>query len=501
MNAPSVGYAGLTGRVGRAVETPEYAFTAAGVKVRRSGRHAFRAGFYGLFVVGKACVYGRGVMAIPSPAPSCPPSEPGRRLAPFEHLMLVDARPGFPMCFFLECLVGGPLDEARFRTAVAEAARRHPLVRSRVGVRGSRPYWLPPDVDPEVVWHPRTDDDPWAAIDVTRQSGLRLVVLPVEPGRHRVVMQVHHAACDGIAACEYFGDIWAAYAGLAPRAFSPGRATPVVADAAGPTAATPLHGAAPLEFARFMPSPLARVAASPPNRAAEICQPPYETLQCDAVFTERLRVAAGRQGVSLNDVLVAAVMRAAVAWNTAAGRGRSNVRVTMPVSLRAAGSRQPARNAIGYAFLDRRSSDCAAMGPLAASIGAATKWVLDTGAAAAFLAALDWLARRPRLLWIVTRLPVCCATAVFSNVGDTSRRMRTGAPKVDGRDAPADLVIEQFLGVPPLRPRTLAAVGGTTYANALALSCLCAAAADGRHAAAAFLALVQTELEAFTAAS
>ena len=436
-------------------------------------------------------------MAIPSPTPGTA-SAPDPRLAPFEHLMLVDARPGFPMCFFLECLVGGPLEEVRFRQAVAKAARRHPLVRSRVRVQGGRACWLPPDVEPEVVWHPQNETgDPWAAIDVTRQSGLRLVVLPGETGRHRVVMQVHHSACDGIAACEYFGDIWAAYAGLAPRPFSPGRPGPTAVDPAGATAATPHRGAATLEFARFMPSPLARGAASQSNRTDERCQPPYEAVQFDAAFTERLRVAAGRQGVSLNDVLVAAVMRAAVAWNTAAGKRRSNVRITMPVSLRAAGAREPARNAIGYAFLDRRSVDCGAMGPLAASIGVATKWVLDTGAAAAFLAALDWLARRPRLLWMVTRLPVCCATAVFSNVGDTSRRMRTGAPKVDGRDAPADLVIERFLGVPPLRPRTLAAVGGTTYANALALSCLCAAAPDGRHAAAAFLALVRTELEAF----
>jgi hypothetical protein len=414
--------------------------------------------------------------------------------------MLVDARPGYPMCFFLECLVRGPLAEARFREAVASAARRHPLVCSRVRVRGGRPCWLPPDVLPEVVWHPPAGY-PWAAIDISRESGLRLVVLPGAAGRHRVVMQVHHSACDGIAACEYFGDIWAAYAGLEPRGFSPGRPGPATAHPDGSSTAVPHRGSATLEFARFMPTPLASVAAAPPDRAAVGCQPPYETLQCDAAFTERLRVAAGRQGVSLNDVLVAALMRAAAAWNAAAGRHRSNLRITMPVSLRAVGSREPARNAIGYAFLDRRSADCGAMGPLAASIGAATQWVLDTGAAATFLTALDWLARRPRLLWLVTRLPICCATAVFSNVGDTSRRMRTGAPKVDGCDAPADLVIERFLGVPPLRPRTRAAVGGTTYANALALSCLCAASADGRQSAAAFLALIHAELEAFATAS
>ena len=31
--------------------------------------------------------------------------------------------------------------------------------------------------------------------------------------------------------------------------------------------------------------------------------------------------------------------------------------------------------------------------------------------------------------------------------------MRSGMPKRDGRDAPGNLVIDGFLGVPPLRPQ------------------------------------------------
>jgi hypothetical protein len=165
--------------------------------------------------------------------------------------------------------------------------------------------------------------------------------------------------------------------------------------------------------------------------------------------------------------------------------------------MRAVGARTPAANAIGYACLDRRSDDCGEFATLAVSIAAATKWILDSGAAGAFLSTLGWLARRPVLLQLMTRLPLCLSSVVFSNVGDTSRRMRSGAPKRDGRDAPADLVIEGFCGVPPLRPRTRAAVGGTTYANALALTCLCSATPDARAGAAAFLESIRDELEAF----
>lgn len=420
----------------------------------------------------------------------------GRDLAPFEQLMLVEERAGFPMCFFLECQVTGPLDEDRLRRAVATAADRHPLLCSRVARRLSRPYWLPPDVRPAVLWHPVTGD-PWAPIDLARESGVRLVVLDDGSERYRVVMQVHHSACDGIAACEYFGDVWAAYSGLEPRPFSPGRSGDSTPGPAAPRLA-PGSGTSPLDFAKFLPTPLARAAGSRADVAT--IAPPYASIQFDAPFTARLRAAADRHGTALNDVLVAAVMRAVVGWNTAAGLSSSNVRITMPVSMRAAGARAPAANAIGYAFLDRRSEDCGEFAPLAVSIAAATKWILDTGAAGAFLATIGWLARRRGLLRLLTRLPLCLSSVVFSNVGDTSRRMRSGVPRRDGRDAPGEIVIEGFLGVPPLRPRTRAAVGGTTYANALALSCLCSATPDARAGAAAFLESIRGELEAFVAA-
>lgn len=419
-----------------------------------------------------------------------------RDLAPFEQLMLVEERAGYPMCFFLECRVVGPLEADRLRRAVAAAAERHPLLCSRIAGRLGRPRWLSPDVRPTVLWHPVTGD-PWSPIDLARESGVRLVVLDDGSERHRVVMQVHHAACDGIAACEYFGDVWAVYAGLEPRPFTPGRSGGSTPGPAAPTLA-PGSGTSPLDFARFLPTPLAR-AAGPRGDAATIA-PPYVSLQFDAPFTARLRAAADRYGTSLNDVLVAAVMRAVVGWNNAAGRTRSNVRITMPVSMRAVGARTPAANAIGYAFLDRRSEDCGELAMLAMSIAAATKWILDTGAAGAFLATLCWLARRPVLLKLLTRLPLCLSSVVFSNVGDTSRRMRSGVPKRDGRDAPGDILIDGFLGVPPLRPQTRAAVGGTTYANALALTCLCSATPDDRAGAATFLESIRGELEALVAA-
>ncbi|MFM7291517.1 MAG: hypothetical protein ACKO6B_09820 [Planctomycetia bacterium] len=452
-------------------------------------------------------------MAAPSANRS--PAEPaapaaGRLLTPFEQLMLIDGRPGHPMCFFLENRVSGPLHEDRLRQAVETAARRHPLLCSRVDRGGGHPVWLPPDVVPTVIWNPEAiGSDPWRAFDLGRESGVRIVVLSGGDQRHRVVFQIHHSACDGVAGCEFMGDMWAVYAGMEPRAFSKPR--PPRQPPSPETAAEQPHtdgGRQALReawtFARFWPTPLSRVSAGDAPRDASATKaprcdprsPPYEWIDFDHDTTERLRTAASAGGVSLNDSILAAAMRAAVAWNTRGRRRAGHVRVTMPVNLRPPGRREPACNDLGYAFLDRTAAECGDVRTLETSIATATHWILDHGAAAFFLEALAVLARRPWLLRLVSRMPVCISTVVVSNIGDPSRRMRSGVPRIDGRDAPADLVIEGCIGVPPLRPRTRAAIGVTTYAGGLSLCCLCSAHPDAHEGGRQFLDLVRQELEA-----
>ncbi|MFM8414585.1 MAG: hypothetical protein ACKOCX_07660 [Planctomycetota bacterium] len=407
------------------------------------------------------------------------------------------------MAFFLDCEVEGPLSVERLRAAVEAAAARHPLVCSRVAWRGGRPRWLPPDVLPVVE---SGGADAWRPIDLSRESGLRLVVLPlpiesgsVEPAtpRHRVVMMAHHAVLDGVAGCEYLGDVWAHYAGSEPPRFSAGRSSRSKTAAGGDVGGA----SSPWAFAMFRPRPLAQPRSSTGGRSdpVDVASPPFRSVALDDTATGRLRALTAARGWSLNDLVVAAVMRAAGRWNERVGGRAGNVRITLPVSLRPAGSREPACNALGYAFLDRTPAQCADRTQLAAGVAAASRWIVETGAAAEFLAAVGGLARRPWLLRLVTRLPVCFSTAVVSTIGDPSRRMRAGLPKIDGCDAPGDLVIRELRGVPPLRPGTRASVGVTTYRGALSLTSLCSASADGRpspRAAEEFLSLVAAELRA-----
>lgn len=426
-------------------------------------------------------------------------------LSPFEHLMLVDARPGHPMCFTSECIVEGELDRARLRLAVDEASRRHPRLCSRVAWIDGRPCWLPPDVSPAVVWSPMEEvQDAWRAIDLGHESGVRFVVRPLGVRRHGIVMVVHHSACDGIAACEFLGDVWACYHGVTPP---PLAATVGSAEHGSATISAGLtkrrSGKEPAvdvlkeawSFACFRPSPLAwrRTAADDPTR--EPGEPPFATIQLDAQASARLRAAATSRAATLNDVIVAAAMRAAVRWNDRHGRSRGGVRVTLPVSIRPPRRRAPACNGISYAFLDRSRVACADREALLGSLAKASRWILASGVVQGFVETIRFLARHPWMLRAATRAPVCLSTITVSNVGDVSRRMRAGVPTIAGRDAPGGLVIEGFRGVPPLRPQTRAALGVMAYAGTTTISCLCSAGPDPRAAAERFLEALRDELD------
>jgi len=389
------------------------------------------------------------------------------------------------------------VDHPRLVAAVAQAADRHPRVRSRIATRRGRLVWLPPDRLPQVEWFPCQPDDtasastPWRPIDLRREAGVRLVARAVAPQTWRVTLMVHHAVCDGLAAIEFMGDIWSCYHGASPAPFrrSGGERDQPAATAQTAPAPQSLAREA-LSFARFFPQPIGPGPAADRNQPS-VLSPPFTSVALSRDLTTRLRTQAAAAGCTLNDVVVAAVMRGIVAWNAEAGRPPQGVRITMPCSLKPPGQRAPAVNDMSYAFLDRTAQQCQNAAGLVRSIGAASRWIQEQRAAEGFLHTLAAMVRVPRLLWMLTRLPICLSTAVVSSVGNVGARMRANVPKVDGCDMPGNLRITALRGVPPLRPRTRLAVGLTHYRGQLHLTFLCDSAALGPLASQRVLDLVQ----------
>ncbi|RLS35956.1 MAG: hypothetical protein DWH79_00645 [Planctomycetota bacterium] len=320
--------------------------------------------------------------------------------------------------------------------------------------------------------------DPWRPIDVQLGSGLRMVACERFPGVWRVVLQVHHAVCDGLSGMELFGDVWSHYHGNPPAAFrQPTRR--LAAPSAPAPAASPQPPSTDLvretrKFAGFIPTPLAR---GPVRAVAEPACPgidaPYLTFRFSREETRLLWTHAAAAGVAVNDILVAAMMRTCLAWNAAAGHPASGVRITMPVSLKAAGARGPVCNDMSYAFLDRSAADCARPSELIHSLAAASHWIQEHRATEALLDTLAVLDRYPPLIWLITRLPVCLSTAVVSNIGNFGTRMKASVPHDGACGLPGGLRITAAGGVPPLRPGTRLAVGLATYDSQLQLSLLC----------------------------
>lgn len=414
------------------------------------------------------------------PSPGCPSAANSREsLAPFDLLMLLDERPGYPMCFFMETAFSGPLNVSKLRTAIATAARRHPRLRSRAEQGPNGWHWVPTETDPPLIVLPSAlsaDNGrcqaAFRAFHLRREPGIRAVLFEESTNDYSLVLQLHHSVCDGLAALEFLGDVWSIYHGSEPPRLRPGliregRSTPTLPSA--PSAAPNDQASATWTFASYLPSRLA--CSNHKTPITSNCRP-YQTIRLSRQETRAVQAAATAIGTAVNDLTIAAGMRALCRWNSRQGKPAKLVRINMPVSLRPVGCRQPATNQIGYAFLDRTPKACESAVGLAQSLAAASRWIRATGAAGIFLDVLKRLVRWPWLLRLLTRLPLSLSTAVISNVGNVQPRMKARVPTRDGRDCPGELVITAVAGVPPVRPGTALAVGVTCYAGELAITAL-----------------------------
>jgi len=315
-----------------------------------------------------------------------------------------------------------------------------------------------------------------------------MVALERDRGVWEVVLMIQHAACDGLAGLEFFGDVWSRYHGSEPAPFrTPSRLITRRCDGEKTATESPADVTPPLpveassggdlggetaRFAGFIPARIARgPAALPPprpedtGRAALPTGPPlpYHTCGFTPEETATIKQRAAAAGASLNDVAIAAVMRAVAAWNADAGHPARQIRITMPASLKSPGTRAPACNDMGYAFLDRTVEPGQDPADLIRSLASASRWIQEHRAAAVFLETLALIDRCPPLLWLLTRLPLPLSTGVVSFVGNVGPRMRANVPRDGGCDLPGGLRIRAVRGVPPIRPGTRLGVGLVIY--------------------------------------
>jgi hypothetical protein len=300
----------------------------------------------------------------------------------------------------------------------------------------------------------------------------------------------HHAAVDGIGGVMFVGDWLAAY----DRLVCPQRGTrlrsvdvdslPTRGRAAVTKSATNELaagdnqkqkrglgiGGIAREISRFF---FRRVTplATPPAVSAEPVELFY-SVTLSAAESEALRRLSDRLGVTLNDVAMCDLLRNLRGWNQRHGAAGRWYRITMPVNLRdRAQLKMPAANRIGYAIIDRDMNRWVDdPDGLLESLAAEHAVIRRDGLAASFLAVLSGAGRIPGGMRFLTRQRGCATTAVFSNVGDPTRRFISKLPSLDGHLVAGNLKLIGISGGPPTRSGTPASFLLTQYRGQIRLA-------------------------------
>jgi NRPS condensation-like uncharacterized protein len=264
-----------------------------------------------------------------------------------EHFLNLDQERE-PWGVQLEVRVGGRVDAQRLSTAIGAAARRHPIARAKLAT------WRPSDLAYRWEIAEALDAVPLsvaACPEDTLLSDARERLFSVSPslevappfaavlahGLHgdSILLNLHHAAGDGVAAARLMRAILRAYAGEADPvpALDPLAVRDVLALAGARSPEERLaRGRALARHAVRQLTPTVRVA-----RDGGDDQPGYG-FELLALSPGETRAVCAKEtaGATVNDVLLAALAVAIRRWNAGHGRRPGRIALTMPVNLRPA---------------------------------------------------------------------------------------------------------------------------------------------------------------------
>lgn len=404
----------------------------------------------------------------------------------FERYMLDDDQADYPMTCIMQVRLSGTIDRAAFSDVFCEVLAGHPLLNATVDLsrRGS-PCWIPADgVASEVEWSTADDGDEFRItdrIDLESETGMRFRVRQDSSGVV-ATMLFHHACSDGIGAVRFLEDLLTAYH---VRLGGDIRQTSDISR-------LPLRGQIP-RIGR-LPARLANEARTLVREGHQWLFHSVTPLGCpsrwplierdesledipthafDEATLSRLLAIARDRGLTLNDVLLAALFGTIAQWNDRYPPARRTpwLRIAVPQNLRVSADRwMPAANKVTMCFITRARKACGHSDILLRGIGAemaaARHWLRGKG----LLRAIGLVQAIPGLRRGFLASDPCLATVVLSNIGDYSRWFCDSLPR-DGVFARAgDLRVKGITIVPPVRPNTHAAFCAASYGGVFRIS-------------------------------
>lgn len=418
-------------------------------------------------------------------------------LAPIDSFFIEDDRPEYPMTFASNLFFDGEFQRDAFEAALAEALALHPLLHALVRpAKQNKPCWVAADqLDPVLDWGAAdqpVDLEQREAIDLKRETGLRVWVRQAD-GRAHLILQFHHACCDGTGAHRFMGDLLAAYGA---RTTPLGQRPPQVATYDRQLLKTRRNKLAEMYLERLVGANIKRalgqgvhvfgprITPLRANRRANRSQgtaavrpacrtyPPVVSYKFNAEEHKQLRHAAGQQGVTLNDLLLAEMFHTMREWNLLhGGSNRGRLRIMMPSDMRTQEDfAMPAANMTSYNFITRPVRDCDDPASLVRSIRDETVRIKGDQRGKIFIDSYMIAKRVPGLMPFLLSGRRCLSTVTVSHMGDPTRRFLATFPRVGGKLVCGDVVLEDMVGVSPLRPQTRAAVSIVTLYRQLAIN-------------------------------
>jgi NRPS condensation-like uncharacterized protein len=369
------------------------------------------------------------------------PSRGLRRFGVVDELNCYFDAPGEPNNVHVELWLPGHLDPGRLRAAVAAALTAEP----GAGARRARGGWWRRGY----AWEfpPRTDEDPVATAAWSTEADLDLarmrfmaaappldrsppfrLLLAHGPGHDSLILNAHHAAFDGRSCLRLLRLI-------ADRYDATGLPAAGLAAAGLPAA----EGGEPWEA----PTPVATGTGRPAGRVGRPVRRHVRIAPRSAAGQRTRRVPGygfallgwpgvpAGPGVTVNDMLIAALIQAIGRWNASAGRPPGRVLISMPVDARPPGRGDELGNLSRLCTVTADPSAPGLLAAVAAQTGPAKRQpgppVGPTLTAAARAPLPTGVKRRAIRLAVRTLGRRQCDTSLLSNLGHVTEPPRFGS--------------------------------------------------------------------------
>src|SRR3954468_4669326 len=354
------------------------------------------------------------------------------RLNVLDELYLHLDREDEPWSVHLEIRAEGHIDKARLADAARTAALKHPIARARLGesrFTDVRYDWEIADqlvaIDIEEIdsGTERAREALLSRAPSLETPGPFSLLLAHEPEGDVVVLNLHHAAGDGLAALRLMGSIARAYGGEDDPL--PSEDPLEVRDiqslaGAGSVKERITRGRAMLDY-------LARGVSTPARIARQSGgDSPGYGFELLAFEPDEVRRVVERRsgGATVNDVLLGALAVTVRRWNDDHGESTGSVYLMMPINLRPPEWKfEVVGNFASYVSVRVGGSDHESLAPAVESAAASTRRIKDGGIAGLIVDLFDpttllptGLKRRMQDLIPLTG-NVVVDTAVLSNLG------------------------------------------------------------------------------------